>query len=109
MTGDYMSCVIEFMAFLRYTMLTAILILLINLLVSVEGSAHGLRPKMLPYFDPEYENFNQRINPPRSRTLDSCPNLSVIHVEPLLPHVLTDSDDFAGFALTTPHAATAPW
>lgn len=64
-----MSCVIEFMALLRYTMLMAILILLINLLVSVEGSAHGLRPKMLPYFDPEYENFNQRINPPRSRTL----------------------------------------
>jgi len=22
--------------------------------------------RMLPYFDPEYENFNQRINPPRS-------------------------------------------
>jgi hypothetical protein len=35
--------------------------------VSLNGRIHQApRAKMLPYFDPEYENFNQRINPPRS-------------------------------------------
>jgi hypothetical protein len=36
-----------------------------DLVLSVTGWRIHCLGKMRPYFDPEYENFNQRINPPR--------------------------------------------
>jgi len=81
-------------------------ILLLNLFVSVEGSIHKLR-RCCPTL----------IRSTRTSTSASTlQGLSIVVqlifqclLEPLLLHVLRDGDDFAGFALTTPHAPTARW
>uniref|UniRef100_A0A0E0K131 ACT domain-containing protein ACR n=1 Tax=Oryza punctata TaxID=4537 RepID=A0A0E0K131_ORYPU len=45
------------------------------------GKIHNLG-KMLPYFDPEYENFSQRINPPRVCIDNStCSDCTLVKVD----------------------------
>uniref|UniRef100_A0A0E0CLX6 ACT domain-containing protein ACR n=1 Tax=Oryza meridionalis TaxID=40149 RepID=A0A0E0CLX6_9ORYZ len=50
--------------------------------IILDGGGEEEREDMLPYFDPEYENFSQRINPPRVCIDNStCSDCTLVKVD----------------------------